>query len=48
MDTLLGSRFNDFCEQARRTRAAIRDFINYVVEYVKGEDPGRVAEAFPS
>ncbi len=34
-----------FYEQARRTRAAIRGFINYLVRYKESKPAGRVREA---
>ena len=38
-------QFEDVYEQARRTRAAVRGFINYLVRYGKQTTPGGVAEA---
>ncbi len=37
--------FDEVYEQARRTRAAIRGFINYLVKYVKSQSSLRIKEA---
>lgn len=38
-------QFDNVYEQARRTRAAIRGFINYLVKYNKNQSHSRVSEA---
>lgn len=38
-------QFEDAFEQARRTRAAIRGFINYLIKYGKSQSSGSVNEA---
>lgn len=38
--------FDDVYEQARRTRAAIRGFINYLVKYVKSQSSLHIKEVY--
>jgi len=42
---ITNEEFDDVYEQARRTRASIRGFINYLVRYEEGKPAGRVREA---